>query len=84
MFTTKNSLPILILISFLAGGLIGSAATDFRLVSGLVSANEDELANCTFALAQDTAIMYRPGSIPCLRMKELVGRKVDMWFTVVD
>jgi hypothetical protein len=60
------------------------ASTTYRITSGMISATPEELEKCQFGLANDTALLFRPGSIPCALMKTLHGRKVDLWFTIVE
>jgi hypothetical protein len=62
-----------------------TAASDvFRITSGLISANETELKECYFPIAQESSVNFKPGSTPCDLMKPLNGKKVDLWFTVVE
>jgi hypothetical protein len=79
-------LGIALLIMALAQWLATSAdaSTTYRITSGMISATPEELEKCQFGLANDTALLFRPGSIPCALMKTLHGRKVDLWFTIVE
>jgi hypothetical protein len=75
-------LLVMALVQWLATSV--DASTSYRITSGMISATPEELEKCQFGLANDTALLFRPGSIPCALMKTLHGRKVDLWFTIVE
>jgi hypothetical protein len=58
-------------------------ANPYRVITGVVSANDTERIECTFAIGNGAALLLRPGSVACDRMKALIGRQVDGWFEVV-
>lgn len=80
MRVTILSLILLMLSSF----LVGRASSDFRITSGVISASDNESAECYFPIGQESSVNFKPGSVPCLRMRDLNGKKVDMWFTVIE
>lgn len=55
-----------------------AAPHDYILVAGQISANETELAEGYFAIAQRTAIMVVPESPAYLRLRELRGQNVEL------
>jgi len=74
-------------IGIFLGSILLSGATvwttPYRLVSGVVSATDAERQDCYFVVGEATTIHYMPGSPACLRMIELLGKKVDLYFSVI-
>lgn len=67
----------------LAGGFVARPPHDYSLVAGLISANDHELADGYFAIAQKTAIMVVPESPAWLRLRELRGQTVELIARVI-